>query len=173
MGNRGTFKPLCKRGHERAGNIDASGHCLTCGRGKKIDLTGPTATGVFKPFCVRGHSRAENAKASGHCKICEKESLAYRVYQRNRAWKLIGIINQDGAPFTIQDYNRAFQIQGGLCRGCRRHQTEFKKALIADHDHATGLFRGLLCFQCNFILGNARDEVGILESLVEYLKGVK
>ncbi len=52
MPNLGTCKPFCKRGHARVGNVDASGHCRSCGRAKKKDLTGPTSTGTFKEFCT-------------------------------------------------------------------------------------------------------------------------
>jgi Recombination endonuclease VII len=37
------------------------------------------------------------------------------------------------------------QLQDGKCAVCGEH-TEF---LLVDHDHATGLVRGLLCLACN------------------------
>lgn len=39
-----------------------------------------------------------------------------------------------------------------------------------DHDHKTGIVRGLLCHHCNFIIGQAEDDPGILMRAVQYLQ---
>jgi hypothetical protein len=39
-----------------------------------------------------------------------------------------------------------------------------------DHDHVTGLFRGLLCADCNFGLGRFRDNPTFLTNAIQYLK---
>lgn len=39
-----------------------------------------------------------------------------------------------------------------------------------DHDHATGEIRGVLCGACNWALGNAVDNIEVLQGLIEYLK---
>lgn len=86
-------------------------------------------------------------------------------------WKVFGIINADGTPFTEIDYDRAYQVQQGRCKlkTCNKHQSELKRALVVDHDHQTGIFRGLLCDGCN------RNKVGSLTleealEVVAYLK---
>lgn len=38
-----------------------------------------------------------------------------------------------------------------------------------DHDHATGKIRGLLCGRCNAMIGQARENVEILRSAIDYL----
>ena len=55
--------------------------------------------------------------------------------------------------------------QGGVCALCRQRAPEH-----VDHDHLTGRVRGLLCSCCNQALGNARDDVAILERAVDYLR---
>ncbi len=59
--------------------------------------------------------------------------------------------------------------QGGVCAICGGPPTGRYKRFHVDHDHATGKVRGLLCFMCNILLGNARDKPGILEAAVVYL----
>ncbi|SRR5258708_4454250 len=73
----------------------------------------------------------------------------------------------------LQDYNRLFTEQNGLCRGCYRHQSQFKKAFAVDHDHKSGKVRGLLCDGCNLLLGIAKDNPQTLERLIKYLNGEK
>jgi hypothetical protein len=38
-----------------------------------------------------------------------------------------------------------------------------------DHDHATGDVRGILCMNCNMLLGHAKDDVNILKRAIEWL----
>lgn len=173
MGSLGTFKLECVRGHIRQENVDSTGHCLTCSKYRSHIRTEQHREKllVFKPLCKWGHERRGNTTKNGNCKTCKKQSIEKGDHIKTRAWKRYGISNPDGSQFTINDYNRTFQIQGGRCKGCLKHQSEFKKALIADHSHETGEFRGLLCFQCNFILGLAKDKTEILEALTNYLRG--
>jgi Recombination endonuclease VII len=54
--------------------------------------------------------------------------------------------------------------QRGACLGCDKPDPE-----RVDHDHETGRVRGMLCFNCNQALGNARDDIDVLERLRNYL----
>jgi hypothetical protein len=42
--------------------------------------------------------------------------------------------------------------------------------LCVDHDHNTGKVRGLLCLNCNMVLGLVYDNTQTLLNLVAYLK---
>lgn len=71
---------------------------------------------------------------------------------------------------TVNDYNKLFEKQEGKCAICGAHQINFKKALAVDHDHETGKIRGLICFNCNIMLGQAKDNINILKNAINYLK---
>jgi hypothetical protein len=66
------------------------------------------------------------------------------------------------------DYDRLYALQGGRCAICPR-ATGASKRLAVDHDHKTGLPRGLLCSVCNRMLGHARDDAEFFERAREYL----
>jgi len=93
-----------------------------------------------------------------------------RAAQRNLSWKKKGMINSDGTQFTINDYNRMFQVQGGRCKlkTCNKHQTEFKRALAVDHDHKSKKVRGLLCYRCNRLLVSMHTSA-TAKAVAEYL----
>lgn len=76
----------------------------------------------------------------------EKNKSHYEFLRKNGELKrLYGI--------DLNEYNRMFQIQGGCCAICKRHQSEFKYALHVDHNHKTKRVRGLLCWKCNSNVG--------------------
>lgn len=66
------------------------------------------------------------------------------------------------------DYGRLYLSQGRRCAICGRANGATRK-LSVDHDHATGLVRGLLCRPCNDILGHLRDDPEAARRMVNYL----
>ncbi len=68
---------------------------------------------------------------------------------------------------TPADYKRMLADQNGCCAICG---TEARHHLHVDHDHTTGLVRGLLCRGCNNALGNVNDSIERLESAIRYLR---
>jgi hypothetical protein len=67
---------------------------------------------------------------------------------------------------TVDDFDRMPAAQGGLCAICREAPAE-----RVDHDHATKLVRGLLCFNGNGALGEFRDRTDLMLRAVAYLRG--
>lgn len=117
----------------------------------------------IQQFCKRGHDTFVTGRhRNGHCTACDVE-WKREYYLRNLAknkirgqensWKMQGIRNPDGSLFTVVDYDRIYQIQQGRCAICKKHQTEFKTRLSVDHNHETGLIRGLLCRRDNQMIG--------------------
>lgn len=58
------------------------------------------------------------------------------------------------------------------CEICGGNESERpgRHALVFDHCHATGKFRGWLCNPCNRALGLVSDNVGTLKSMIIYLE---
>ncbi|MEV0601009.1 endonuclease VII domain-containing protein [Streptomyces sp. NPDC050315] len=56
------------------------------------------------------------------------------------------------------------------CMICQSTESGFESGIFAiDHCHETGVVRGALCQSCNFMLGNARDDVDVLLQAIKYL----
>jgi len=54
---------------------------------------------------------------------------------------------------------------------CEICEIEFNKSkLNIDHSHFNGNIRGVLCENCNWLLGNAKDNLSILKKAIDYLK---
>ena len=108
-----------------------------------------------------GRNRSARDGLTTYCRPCHneagKEALARaggsREYHLRRRYGITGA-----------DVDAMVEAQGGTCAVCDG------KPEHVDHDHATGEVRGVLCFNCNQALGNARDDITVLKGLAAYLR---
>jgi hypothetical protein len=73
---------------------------------------------------------------------------------------------------TRDDYLALLEKQGGVCASCGREDTgnHRQPELHVDHDHDTGLVRGLLCHNCNLGLGKLGDNIAGVKNALAYLE---
>ena len=70
---------------------------------------------------------------------------------------------------TLEDYDQMLAEQGGRCGACGTTDVRNgKQRFDIDHDHVTGVVRGLLCGHCNRAFGMLADDVGRIEQLLMY-----
>ena len=74
---------------------------------------------------------------------------------------------------THDDYAAMVVAQGGRCASCGTTPPAFpdRKRLVVDHDHTTGIVRGLLCPGCNIGVGHLRDNPTTIRQAAAYLEG--
>lgn len=112
------------------------------------------------PERAKVHSDRSNAKR-------QKRYASDPEYRLFRAF--CGLLNRYGV--TREEYERVLAQQGGRCGICRSDKPGRRRRLFAmDHDHNTGVFRGLLCIYCNTALGAFRDSVFNLAAAIAYLE---
>lgn len=77
---------------------------------------------------------------------------------------------------ALSKYNELVIMQNNLCDICKKSETCTSpihgkiRDLCVDHCHKTGKVRGLLCDDCNVLLGRAKDNIETCFSAAEYLK---
>jgi Autographiviridae endonuclease VII len=97
------------------------------------------------------------------CKVClEEVRKAHYDHTKMRDINL----RKNYQGFSGQDYDALFLKQGGACAVCGNQQ---KCYLHVDHDHTTGVVRGLLCSDCNTALGHLHDSPEIICNLLQYI----
>lgn len=89
------------------------------------------------------------------CKECKAKAQREQRYKR--------FFN-----ITIEEYDRILAHQNGVCAICKQPSKNVR--LAVDHDHKTGLIRGLLCSWCNRAISKFRDDVTKFENTVAYFK---
>lgn len=69
---------------------------------------------------------------------------------------------------TLQEYLAVLKAQGGGCAVCKRPPDKMR--LHVDHCHSTRRVRGILCFNCNTLIGKAGDNPEVLRAAAAYLE---
>lgn len=70
---------------------------------------------------------------------------------------------------TSEQYLEMLHEQGGVCAICCRPPSP-KRKLAVDHCHSSGVVRGLLCSNCNSMIGLASDSPSVLSAAIDYLQ---
>jgi hypothetical protein len=78
-----------------------------------------------------------------------------------RVWRLAATYG-----ITPELFTRMVDDQGGACAICGETKVN---TLCVDHDHKSGVVRGLLCKACNFGLGYFHDSCDKLAAAAAYL----
>ena len=145
---------------------------------------------------LNANDKVKHAKplvAIGLCKICYRkeqkrlngkkyrEENSERVQTFAKTWneanksKRKGYALKSNYGLTTEEFNRMLLDQDGTCAICER--PEFMKDyrgklrdLSVDHCHKTDKIRGLLCYDCNLLLGKAEDNIDRLKAAIVYLE---
>jgi len=100
----------------------------------------------------------------------EKLNVKHKAYrEKNRDKKRGGELKRKFG-IGLHEYNLILTEQKGKCACCGIHQNELTMNLAVDHDHDTGLIRGLLCGNCNTAIGKLGDNIEGLMKALNYLE---
>lgn len=92
----------------------------------------------------------------------ERKETAYKYYIKSHY------------GLTYDDYLCLLEAQDYKCAICgcdefENNWTSRKIPFSVDHCHENNKVRGLLCDNCNVLLGHAKDDVNILQNAIKYL----
>ncbi len=65
-------------------------------------------------------------------------------------------------------YDAILVAQGGHCRFCSRTPLKYK-SLAVEHNHKTGVIRGIVCVNHNNMIRHVEENLGRLSEIVNYL----
>jgi len=103
----------------------------------------------------------------------DKGRKSSQGWRRRNPKKVFGAELKKRYNITSEDYYALLEQQNKKCAICGNPETTKRKGkvwrLSVDHDHKTGKVRGLLCQNCNKMLGNAGDQISTLLSGAKYL----
>jgi len=122
-------------------------------------------------FYLEPRNTGRNGRYSA-CKECSKnKTFKYKELNRDKVRLQQRISKRKKLTnFTNEMFESKLMAQENLCAICKTDTPGGRGSFHADHDHATGQARGVLCHNCNIALGNFKDNPEILQAAIEYLK---
>ena len=101
------------------------------------------------------------------CRKCESN----KEWTTNRRNNML----QDRYGISEAEYELMLKSQKGVCALCGKSETRKENGIVShlavDHNHKTFKIRGLLCLQCNTMLGKIENFSEGVQTMVKYLKG--
>lgn len=70
---------------------------------------------------------------------------------------------------TLDQYRELLEVQGGVCKICGTSSPGGRGCFHVDHCHDSLVIRGLLCSNCNMMLGLSKDSIRIFQAAISYL----
>lgn len=127
--------------------------CLTCNQAKE--------------YASFGFITCRNSYSS-RCKSCtNKYALTIASKNKHRRHELI--IKGRFKKYNFDpDIGWVIYTTTASCQICNVGLD--RKNKVIDHCHATGVFRGIICSNCNKALGQFRDDISLLHRAIDYLR---
>jgi hypothetical protein len=133
-----------------------------------------TLCGIQKPLNDFWKDRSKKHGYSARCKPCrtaiynkyrKEHGYDKKRYEKNpQAERERHLIRKYG--INQARYDQMFSAQSGCCAICKKSQD---RNFDVDHNHTTGEVRGLLCTNCNRMIGHANDDPKRLIAAAIYL----
>lgn len=100
-------------------------------------------------------------RAKGLCCACDEPAVAGKAHCEYHAKAMSRNARKRKYGLTEEQLCALESItECAICGGPAEH---------IDHDHETGAIRGVLCLNCNAVLGHAHDDVNVLAKAIAYL----
>lgn len=158
-------------------------HCTKCRGFKSRESFSPSTrhrSGLF-PWCLVCKADYQRAYTSSQNReLRYQKNAEQRVRRDARAEVRAKYLTASAAyslrarySLTPSEVLRLASVQNGVCGICGsppRDPSQRRGGLHIDHDHETGVVRGLLCEPCNQGLGFFKDSTARLEAAVAYLQ---
>lgn len=136
-----------------------------------------------KPF-AEFHRRTKSTDGFNfHCRACEKTHKRKRYladsskeiaksqrYYRNNRTSVQHRERLRRYGLTQEQFETMMVQQNRSCDICLEPFSKFKKAPFVDHNHLTGTIRGLLCQNCNSLIGFSREDAHVFIAAMHYLE---
>lgn len=174
-------KPRCKHAFAARLRVQRNAEkterrCYRCQETKPASEFSALSHSYCRP-CANEYQRSKTATLT-------PEQRAKRAVRRRREYERVGrevtriTVRRWRWNLTEQDLQAMLVNQGGRCAICPAREPGGRGTWHVDHDHTCcskgrscgACIRGLLCSNCNVLLGHAKDDTAILQAAITYLR---
>jgi len=127
----------------------------------RSDGLAATCRPCHKTISAKNYKNNKDKRSANGKRNYRKNPGRHREYE---LWHKYGL--------TVDDYNEMLFLQNNRCVICQQEfvKTGRNSPAHVDHCHKSGEVRAILCTNCDHLLGNAKDDINILQNAIKYLK---
>lgn len=107
----------------------------------------------------------EKTSTCKHCELDYIKVIHNQIYCKTCVPDKFASGNMTKYKISSPQYLGLLNSNNGMCMICKN-----EKATDIDHCHISGIVRGMICHNCNMMLGHAKDNNDTLLNAIEYLK---
>lgn len=109
-----------------------------------------------------------NLGLGGWCRKCHNQKARDRAREHKESTRRKIMFKKYG--WTLEFFQSVLERNGNRCQICKlEFDGSTKNQPNIDHDHKTGMVRGVLCRSCNTGIGHLKDSPDIMRSAIDYL----
>jgi hypothetical protein len=141
--------------------------CKVCNQNKPFNqfYAEPRVSDGCTARCKACIKAAATARYSINKESILAENKAQYSPEKERAKKLHRTYG-----LSVELYDHMLKEQGYKCKLCSSTNPQHNYGrFVVDHCHTSGKVRGLLCGECNLMLGKSKDNVNTLQNAISYL----
>lgn len=123
----------------------------------------------YQTYCRSCHNAMQREKYNS-----DPEAKLKRQIRERKRKSLNPLAKKDAElkrlyGISVDTYLDIMQNQNSVCKICHE-ECKTKYSLSVDHNHKTGVIRGLLCNRCNRAIGMFKDNPALLRAAAKYLE---
>jgi hypothetical protein len=122
-----------------------------------------------REYHAKNREARNAARREWSLKNPEKQREATQRWWRENPDRIKDTILRSKYGISLERYNQILQEQGGGCGICGGPPQGGRGGYHVDHNHETGVVRGILCGHCNLLLGHAKESLDVLTKAQAYL----
>lgn len=131
--------------------------------------------GDTKPHSDFPYNKSYKDNIRPHCVDCrrEYEAKSYHKHKHKRPYDYEADKDRKlkkAYGIGYEEYQTMLAAQDGMCAICGTLDTGKRRAFAVDHCHTCGEVRGLLCSPCNTAIGSLKEDLGIMQRAMDYVR---
>lgn len=159
----------------RNGQLDPASGSRRCTHCTQVKSVACFQVGEVRNGTTYLRSQCQDCRNLQHRAWYRRKGLEYHTQYRKRKPAEYAAVSRrhrlrKAFGMTEHDYEQRLRAQGGGCAVCGKAPAAHKKRFAVDHDHISGIVRGILCSACNTAIGLFDDDPARLRNAAAYLE---